>query len=274
MASRIHGPLYFERAGRTGPGMVFVHPNPMDASCWMFQMAHFSTWYRCVAVDLPGYGRSPAADPGLTMDDLAEACWQAIDDAVPDGPAVLVGCSVGAAIVPYMCRQQPERTAAMVLTGSGYLSEAARPVLLSRIDAYAERGADFRWAYTFEDFSAAFQSSPTAHYFAAMFAERNHLVDVPTVMDMYRALVQPVPDDMYDMHCPALVVGGSEDAAVTTGAAAELARRIAGSDYSVIPGAGHACYIEQPGLFDRIVLEFLERHELLPERGAGNGKSG
>ena len=46
MAAHIEGPLYYERMGRTGPVMALVHPNPMDQSCWIFQMAHMSTWYR------------------------------------------------------------------------------------------------------------------------------------------------------------------------------------------------------------------------------------
>src|SRR5271170_7189168 len=76
VAEHIDGPLYYERMGRTGPVMAFVHPNPMDQSCWIYQMAHMSTWYRCIAIDIPGYGRSPKARPGLTMDDMAQACWK------------------------------------------------------------------------------------------------------------------------------------------------------------------------------------------------------
>ena len=102
MANKIHGPLYYERTGRTGPVMAFIHPNPMDQSCWLFQMAHMSTWYRCIAIDIPGYGRSPKANAGLTMGDMAEACWEAIEDALPGENAILVGCSVGSAIAPYM----------------------------------------------------------------------------------------------------------------------------------------------------------------------------
>ena len=73
MAEHIDGPLYYERMGRTGPVMAFVHPNPMDQSCWLYQMTHFSTWYRCIAIDIPGYGRSPTATEGLTLDDIGEA---------------------------------------------------------------------------------------------------------------------------------------------------------------------------------------------------------
>ena len=78
MAQHIHGPLYYERMGRTGAVIAFIHPNPMDQSCWIFQMAHLSTWYRCIAIDIPGYGRSPKADAELTMTDMAEACWEAV----------------------------------------------------------------------------------------------------------------------------------------------------------------------------------------------------
>src|SRR5262249_49320824 len=81
--AHIDGALYYETMGKRGPVMAFVHPNPMDQSCWIFQMAQMSTWYRCVAIDLPGYGRSPKARAGLTMQDIAQACWEAIDDAYP-----------------------------------------------------------------------------------------------------------------------------------------------------------------------------------------------
>ena len=83
MAAHIDGPLYYEKMGRKGPVIAFVHPNPMDQSCWIFQMAHLSTWYRCIAIDIPGYGRSPKAQDGLTMADMAQACWEAIDAEFP-----------------------------------------------------------------------------------------------------------------------------------------------------------------------------------------------
>ena len=124
MADHVEGPLYYERMGRTGPVMAFVHPNPMDQSCWIFQMAHLSTWYRCIAIDIPGYGRSPKATAGLTMSDMAQACWEAIDDAMPGERRCsgrLLGRRRHRAIHVHHLR--PQSTAALVLCGTGFRSE-------------------------------------------------------------------------------------------------------------------------------------------------------
>src|SRR6185295_9471323 len=106
MARHIDGKLAWERQGRHGRPLVFVHPNPMDHACWLYQMAHLSTWFRCVAIDLPGYGDSPSAQAGLTISDVAQACGEAVDEVTSD-PAVLVGESVGSNVVMHMANQRP-----------------------------------------------------------------------------------------------------------------------------------------------------------------------
>lgn len=264
MAEHIHGQLYYERMGRTGPVMAFVHPNPMDQSCWIYQMAHLSTWYRCVAIDIPGYGRSPRAEPGLTMADLAEACWEAIDDAMPGERAILVGCSVGSAIAPYMYHERPDKTAAIILSGTGY--NPGKEFAKRRIEAYTAKGIDYRWAYTFEDLSPAFRATPLAHFFANLFTERNEHADLDSILYQFQALRQPDPDGHYEgIGCPTVILTGSEDG--THQSAFALQSRIPNSELKVLPGAGHACQIEQPWLFDRFMIEFLTKHGLFP--GAG-----
>lgn len=40
MTAALKGRLYYEALGPSdAPPMLFVHPNPMDSSCWLFQMA-------------------------------------------------------------------------------------------------------------------------------------------------------------------------------------------------------------------------------------------
>ncbi len=261
MAQHVDGPLYYERMGRKGPVMAFVHPNPMDQSCWIFQMAHLSTWFRCIAIDIPGYGRSPKAASGLTMDDMAQGCWEAIDAEFSGESAILVGCSVGSAILPFMYHQRRAKTAAIVMAGTGY--NPGKEFAARRIAAYTKNGIDFRWAYTFEDLSPAFRATPLAHYFAELFTERNASADLETILHQFRAMQKPEPAGFFEaIACPTTILTGSEDGAHQSAFA--LQERIPNCELKVLPGAGHACQIEQPWLFDRLMLDFLARNRLFP----------
>ena len=261
MAQHIQGPLYYERMGRQGPVMAFIHPNPMDQSCWLFQLAHMSTWYQCIAIDIPGYGRSPKADEGLTTNDMAEACWEAIDEAAPGASPVLVGSSVGAEIAPFMYHLRPRETAALILCGAGYTVE--KEWAKTRIDAYSTQGIDYRWAFTLEDLSPAFRTTPLARYFAELFTERNQLADVETIIRQFKALQQPEPTGHHEnIACPTLILSGSEDGGHQSAFA--LQARIPDCELNILPGAGHACQLEQPWLFDRLMIEFLTNHGLFP----------
>jgi len=266
MAEHIDGPLYYERMGRTGPLMAFVHPNPMDQSCWIFQMAQLSTWYRCIAIDIPGYGRSPKAKSGLTMQDTAQACWDAIDEVGRREKAILVGCSVGSAVITYMHHERPQQTAALILSGTGYNPDKA--FAPRRIKEYRQYGIDYRWRYTFDDFSPACRATPLARFFADMFAERNFCGDLQSILYQFEAHAKPdAADHQARIACPTIILSGSEDA--THQNAFALKARIPGCEMKVLPGAGHACQIEQPWLFNRLMLEFLARHGLFPGERSG-----
>ena len=149
MAAHVNGPLHWEQLGKTGRPIAFVHPNPMDHSCWLYQMDHLSTWFRCIGIDLPGYGRSPTAQPGLTMADVAQACWEAVDE-MTDEPALIVGESVGSNVVCHMANQRPERTLAVIMSGAGY-REGRKQFAETRIPQYQQYGVDFRYGHALED---------------------------------------------------------------------------------------------------------------------------
>jgi pimeloyl-ACP methyl ester carboxylesterase len=96
-----------------------------------------------------------------------------------------------------------------------------------------------------------------------LFAERNVFGDVDTIITQFEAYRQPEPDGHHaKVACPAIIITGSEDNTHRTAFA--LQKRIAGCELKTIYGAGHACQIEQPALFNRYMIEFLTAHGLFP----------
>ena len=259
MTEHIIGPLYWERLGKIGRPMLLVHPNPYDRSAWLFQMAHFSTWFQTIAVDLPGFGRSPTATAGLTMAEVAEACWDTLDEVSTDA-AILVGCSTGSTVVAHMAAQRPERTLALILPGAGY-----RPVkngVLENLAHYENDGLVYRKEHAPVNFSAEFRATPLARYFLRLFLERDSSADIDTIVNLLKATSQPDPDDLHArISAPTLIISGTEDN--TRLPSFELHKRIAGSEHVSIQGAGHACFMEQPWEVDAQIIEFLRRHSLL-----------
>ena len=226
----------------SAPLMVFVHPNPMDNAAWMYQLAHLSTWYRCVAVDLPGYGRSPRVRPGVSLFDLAEACWDAAEaeGKDPGGIGGLLG------------RRQRRPAYAAPLSRAHRRRRRVRsrlrhrkPHLQRHVDAYRHDGVEYRNAYALQDFSPAFRATPLAEWMAGLWTERNDAADVPSILAMFVALIQGDPPWFADVQAPVLILTGSEDAAHQRAFA--LRDVLPDAELVTLAGAGHAYQLEQPG---------------------------
>ena len=87
--------LHVQRSGSGAPALVFVHGLGGTTATWDGVVAAMSPRHLTVAVDLLGHGASPVPDdPALYTRDAALAD---LDDvlATIDGPAVLVGHSLG-----------------------------------------------------------------------------------------------------------------------------------------------------------------------------------
>ena len=62
--------IWYEVKG-DGPAMVLIHANPFDHDLWLYQAAHFSTWFKVVGIDIRGYGRSSKVTQPYALIDMA-----------------------------------------------------------------------------------------------------------------------------------------------------------------------------------------------------------
>jgi pimeloyl-ACP methyl ester carboxylesterase len=242
--------------------LLFVHPNPMDASCWTFQMAHLSDRFRTIAVDLPGYGRSPSWQGPFDLDEVAAACWTVLDEE-SSSPVAIVGCSVGAHVAMRMAVQRPDGLRALALSGTGHHPVGQPKGFASRRRAaFEDEGLAYRRRYLRENFSSGFRDTAIARWFEELCLARGP-GDLSTILALFDAASAPDPEGFHDgLQLPVLVMGGGEDKSHRR--AAGLVDQLPDAEVVTLAGAGHACHVEQPWEYDRHLLDFLERRAGLP----------
>lgn len=261
MARRIPGPLYFEQGGTAGLPMIFLHSTPDDHRLWMYQVAHFSSWFRTIAVDLPGYGRSAPAQEGFSIADVADAAWE-VADRVSTGDVIVHGNSMGSMVAMQMASRQPQRVSALILSGTGYLP--VRTPMQVWAKRYAEEGLGLRYKQCLDHFSAAAQALPQVQYYARMVCELNNPSTLQSIIAMNEALARdPEPDEFFaTLTMPTLIISGTADR--NHAGARALHEHIKGSIFKEVPDAGHAVMQEAPWLYDDYTIAFLAALGLWP----------
>lgn len=97
-----------------GHTLLFVQGWPDDSSLWDAQVARLSARYRCVRVDMPGYGDAERPRWGATSDEIIEALARCVREVGRGVPVTLIlhdwGCVWGHA----MHKRHPELVARVV----------------------------------------------------------------------------------------------------------------------------------------------------------------
>ncbi|WP_053057733.1 alpha/beta fold hydrolase [Rubrobacter aplysinae] len=127
-------PVRCLEAGRDGPGrktLVLVHGLGGSAADWSFVMPRLSRNYRVLALDLPGFGDTPAPPEGMSFSAL-ERYLGGFLDRLGVERAALTGNSLGGAVVIRHAARNPERAERLFLLDSAGLLYDAPPELEPR----------------------------------------------------------------------------------------------------------------------------------------------
>ncbi len=110
----VHGQLWNICELGSGPPILFLHNGGGTLWNWAYQLEHFSTDYRVIAPDLPGFGRSHRPSAPLTLQAYLRDLSALLD--ILDCPKpILVGNCIGASIALELALRQPDRVAALAL---------------------------------------------------------------------------------------------------------------------------------------------------------------
>jgi pimeloyl-ACP methyl ester carboxylesterase len=99
--------------GEGGTVLVFIHCWGGNLNLWREQVPALADRARLVLIDLPGHGQSDKPNTAYTMDFLARAVVSVLRE-IGVEKAVLVGHSMGAAVMCRVYQQAPDKVAALV----------------------------------------------------------------------------------------------------------------------------------------------------------------
>ena len=115
-----------------------VHANPFDHNLWMYQIAHFSTYFKVVAIDIRGYGRSDKPETPFSLKDMADDVLGVCRD-LDIKEAILGGVSVGSGMAILLGLDHPEMFKAIILVGG---SSGPGGSIDERIHGYTKVGIE------------------------------------------------------------------------------------------------------------------------------------
>jgi pimeloyl-ACP methyl ester carboxylesterase len=264
-------PVNYEEVGEGRP-IVFLHGGGADHRLMTVAFEPIfearSGWRR-IYPDLPGMGRTPAADWIVGQDDMLAVVEGFVDAVVPTARVALVGASYGGYLALGFVHRRPEK-----LDGLGLIAPALRASddpsrlpahqVFARDDAVVatvteeERGwlgrSVVQVAETLEFFRAGVM--PGLRMADSAFLER--LDAGPDLsIDVAAPLSAPFP-------APTLILTGRQDSVVGWANAIPLLDSFPRATYAVLDRAGHGVRAEQNVLFRALVEEWLDRLDLEP----------
>lgn len=234
-------------------------------------MGLLSQRFRCLAVDLPGYGQSPRLSQRTTIPDYAEILCNFIEQ-VSDGPAVLVGHSMGGMTSITMALHQPEIIERMVLiaptiTGklSSYINVVVLPITLmerfglgSLIVSLVERAFLGVTDRIMRPASFAERTGITERDYERLRADARRAGQGRVRAECFRAmLVNDLSSRLKQIETPSLVIWGAEDNTVPLRDAGIIADEWPDADLRILPNAGHWPQFEAPRTTRRLVASYL-----------------
>jgi len=251
--------IYYQVSG-AGLPLVLIHANPFDHRLWMYQIAHFSTYFKVIAMDLRGYGRSDKPTSPFSFEEMAQDVLGVCrDEGVKE--AILGGISVGSGLALVLGLDHPEMFQALILVGGNSTGSSRTP---QRIHGYTEIGLERYHARHLQELvSPEFSRSKLGRYLLQTFVERDPWLSGESIAQIFRAHagIDSTPR-LSSLKIPTLVINGEHDNSLPAGR--RTAGLIPGAIHKILPRTGHACCIEDPAGFDALVAEFLGALGLMP----------
>ena len=262
--------LHTVRAGNGTP-LIFIHGAMGDWRSWAPQWPAFTAHFDCVSYSrrysFPNHNPMPSPDHGALHEaqDLLH-----LMDAMGLERAILVGSSYGAFTALALAVQAPQRVQALVAveppmmkyahhTPEGQaVAEAFRREVITPANAAFRAGEDERAAQIMTDGINGGQSSVNSG--VAMQRRLQNLRAMKMLALSSDEFPLLAPQQLAALAMPVMLLSGRQTQPVHRAIFENVCAAMPQARHEVVDGAGHSVTREQPEVFNRLALDFLNAH--------------
>jgi 3-oxoadipate enol-lactonase len=224
---------YLDENSAAQPNVLLLHGLGANCDSWQLQTPHLvGAGYRVIIPDVPGFGKSTFSGGRVSIASLTQHIIQLLDCLKITSTEVLVNTFARLNIAGP--RQWPYYLQRLILLYTVGIPAQARAVarrLFPRPEQELLRQ---------ELITQILQADPRGY--------RSTLIALARFN---------VADRLKEIHLPTLVISGDADTTVPMENQHQLVKGISGARHLIIPNAGHAVIVEEPEIFNRILLDFL-----------------
>lgn len=247
----------------SGQAFIFIPGLVGLLNAWEFQMAAFSTRYRCIAFDHRGAGDSDKPQNGYTTELIARDVI-AIMDTLGIEKAHVAGTSTGGCVLQNLAIDHPTRLRCCIFSNTWVKADE----YITRVQTTRKHIA---LAYGPEEYvrvSSLFTNGAMQFRHdldKVMELERRALKTVAPVEILAQRLDMTMQHDrtsgLHTIRNPSLILGTSDDATVPSYQSEDLHEAIPGSRLVILEEGGHYSYRRHWQQWNRIVAAFLNETE-------------
>ncbi len=246
--------------GRPRGTLVLLHAFPLNARMWEPQLSLSSAGWRVVAPHYRGMDGGEGDPPVQSIEDYAGDVIDLLD-ALHVEDAVIGGLSLGGYVAFAVFRHAPRYFRGLILADTRTEADTPEAVegrrqMLALVEAKGPSAvADQMLPKLLGETTRRERPAVVEQVRRLVLSNSTRAIAGAITALMTRADSTPL---LSSIHCPVLILAGSEDVITPPRMSEAMQRGIPGSELVVIPSAGHLSSLECPEAFNAALAPFLE----------------
>lgn len=251
--------IYYEVAGEGEP-LLLIHGFNLDTRLWDDQLQAFAQTYKVVRFDIRGFGKTLATDVPFTLYDDVKAVLLGLGIQ----KAHVTGLSFGGMVAQEFALAYPQMVSSLILVASGLFGHPRSEQRLHDVERFNQVCQRGTTEEALEMTTQMWFDGPGQPVNEQALEARNrfkeinrHAFSLPEFGVGLETLSPSPIERLENIKAPTLVLAGARDYPDFLQIADVLTERITGAQKVILPDSAHIPPMDQPEVFNQLVLEFL-----------------